>query len=262
MSDRLRLQARAATVAVRRDPVPAALLASAAGWVAMVWLVLVGGPGAAGGTGHGGHLVVGAADAAALPLTSGASHGLALWLLMVLAMSPLLIVRDVDRIWAGSLRRNRTAVLTAFLAGYTAPWAASGIVAVPLADAIASTAGNVWPVVVAVLAVVVWHLSPARRRFLNVCHRRPALRAFGGGALWDATRFGLIDGAACTAACGPLMVLVMLADGWHLVVMAAATVVLVVERHLPARRPRWQVPFIGRLSRGPRGWRDASAAHH
>jgi hypothetical protein len=72
----------------------------------------------------------------------------------------------------------------------------------------------------------------------------PALRVFGTAAQWDALRYGVSTAAYCVAVCGPLMVLVLLVKDYHLAVMAVAVAVTTVERHLPARRPVWQLPVL------------------
>jgi predicted metal-binding membrane protein len=242
---RARRRARALTAAVRRAPAPALILVSIVGWAAMVWLTAEGAAQTAGM--HAGLVVdsVHAAHGADAGAETAASllvpHGLAMWSAMVVAMSPLLLLREVARLWRGSLRRRRGLTILVFVCGYVSVWALAGALALPLGEFLSRSTWLGWP---ATVLVVVWHCSPARQRFLNACHRTPRLRVFGGAAQRDALRYGAVTGAACAASCGPIMLLVVLAANLHLVAMVGATILLTLERYLPARRPRWRLPLI------------------
>ncbi len=227
-----RLWRRAALASVRRHPAPALLLASAAGWAAMLWFTL---------SGHGTHAAHTAHAASLTTGTGPSTHGFEIWASMVAAMAPLLLLREGGRLWRGSLRRRRLSTLTIFLGAYALPWMALGTVAVPLAHAVSGSVGLIWA---AVALAALWQCSPARQRRLNLCHRTPALRVFGAAGRWDAGRYGVITGGACVASCGPLMLLVLLAADYHVVAMAVVTIAAMVERYLPARRPEWRLPFV------------------
>ncbi len=228
---------RALTAAVRRPPAPALLAVSILGWAGMAWLTAMTAAQAAGAhvgpamTAHGAH----ATDAA-----TSAPHGLAVWIAMVVAMSPLLLMREVARLWDGSLRRRRGPTILAFAAGYGLVWLLAGAIAVAVASVLGA---RVWLGGLAVVLVISWQCSPLRQRLLNVCHRVPRPRVFGAAATWDAGRYGVVTGAACAASCGPIMVLVLLAADFHLVAMIGATLLLTAERYQPARRPRWRLPL-------------------
>ena len=234
---------RALGATVRRAPAPALLSTSLLGWVTLAWLTSVSAahPHAAlvvqDTAGHAGHPLGAVSD-----LSPGLvpTHGVAMWLAMVLAMSPLLLLREVSHLWHGSLRRTRRRTLLVFTSGYALVWLLAALLAVPLAQAVADSPV---PIASTALAVAVWQCSPWRQTCLNVCHRTPPLRVFGPAARADAWRHGLVTGWACAASCGPVMVLVLLAADAHLAAMAAATALLVIERYRPARRPRWRVPF-------------------
>lgn len=227
-----RLWLRAVRISVRSQPAPVLLLTAAAGWAAMAAVTTVGGSNPTAHTGHG--------AAHAVPVELSAHTG-AIWLAMVLAMGPALLLRETGRLWRGSLRRNRRLTMTTFLGGYALVWMLLGVVAIPLAQAVGTSVGLAWLVVALVAG---WHCSPQRQRALNRCHRAPVLRVFGATAQWDAWRFGVAWGAACAASCGPAMLLVLLAADHHLVAMSVATILLTVERYLPPRRPRWQLPLV------------------
>jgi len=53
------------------------------------------------------------------------------------------------------------------------------------------------------------------------------------------------------------MLLALLVKEHHLVVMGVVAVVTTLERHLPARRPRWQLPVL--RGRSP-DWPDMTVA--
>ena len=241
-------RARAVTATVRRTPGPALLFTSVLGWATLVWLTATTAAAGAGHAAHAvyaGHVVHGndpglTTDAVtAVAGVASASHGPAMWFAMVVAMSPLLLLREVSLVWNGSLRRTRALTVLVFACGYVLAWIAAGLVAFPVATAAAS----VWLGWSVAVLVAVWHCSPLRQRCLNVCHRTRRLRAFGAGAQTDAWRYGAVTGAACAATCGPLMVLVLLAAHAHLLAMAGATVLLMIERYRPGQRPRWRLPF-------------------
>ena len=232
---------RALLTVALRGPGKVLLLASAAGWIAMA-LLLAGDPlpDAAVAIGHGEHPA-----AATSTWTSHLSgYFTALWLAMILAMAPLLLLREIGRLWRTSLRRLRDLTLACFLCGYVGIWLLAGVALAMLSGWVSVRSERI---AVAVLLVALWHCSPARQRCLNACHRVPSLRVFGMAALWDSLRYGVSTGWYCTGACGLAMLLVLLAQDHHLVGMAVAASVATFERHLPARRPAWRLP----IWRGP-----------
>lgn len=238
-----RLRMRAVLTSARSAPAPALILLAFAGWALMAW---------SGSAAHGSH-AIGPADPLVSPGHSGHGStiavaamlpGLGMWLAMILAMSPLLLVRELGHLRRTSLRRNRTANSVLFLFGYALVWALAGLIVVPLASAIAGSAALVC---LTVIAVLVWQFCPPRRRLLRRCHRLPALRAFGADAYRESLRYGLGSGAICVGICGPIMVLVLLTAQFHLVAMAVAAILLTIERYLPARRRDAPLPI--------RGWR-------
>lgn len=218
--------ARAALSVALRGPGKALLLAATAGWVATAWT-----------------LGAFAAPApAALHQHAAAPFDAALvWTAMILAMAPPLLRREVGVLWRSTLPRRRGRALFLFAAGYVTVWLLAGLVIVPAAGWAAAGA----PRSAAALGLVLlWHCSPARQRFLNACHRTPALPLFGIAADGGALRYGASSGASCSAACGLLMLLVLLVADYHLLAMAVAAALATIERHLPARPPRWQLPLL------------------
>ncbi|MET0556909.1 MAG: DUF2182 domain-containing protein [Vicinamibacteria bacterium] len=222
--------ARAVLTVALRGPGKALLLASALGWIAMAWMLA--------GDGHP-HAMSHAPDRFA-----------AVWLAMILAMAPPMLLREIGRLWRASLRRLRGLTIAWFSGGYVAVWLAAGAGLGLLAEWVARGPQRI---TAAVALVALWQCSPARQRCLNSCHRPPTLRVFGAAAQWDALRYGISTGVTCAASCGPVMLLVLLVDGHHLAAMALATVVATLERYWHARSPGWRLPF----SRGRSfGWLD------
>jgi predicted metal-binding membrane protein len=91
------------------------------------------------------------------------------------------------------------------------------------------------------VVVVVWQASPVKQRFLNHCHRRPALAAFGRAADLAALRFGTSLALWCIGSCWALMLLPLLVPGHALPLMAAVALWLWAERVEPVAPARWRL---------------------
>ena len=176
---------------------------------------------------------------------SGFAALLTMWMLMVVATSPIILDETVRRLFRGSLPRMRSVTGIAFCLGYMLPWAAAGFFLLPVLGWFHAPAA----VLLVALTIAGWHCSPGRQQCFNACHKVPYLRAFGRAALRDAMASGLATGVNCAAACGPLMLLPFLAGRYQVPAMAAAAVVMIVERKMLPRRPRWQMPFIRSVAR-------------
>lgn len=240
---KMRLRLRAVLATAWSAPAPTLILLAIVGW----WLFIGWHPETHGAleTGvpdgqvlltpsaeqaHAGHNGHGSTFSAAVILPA-----VGMWLAMILAMSPPMLIREVDTLWRTSLRRNRTVRVLLFLFGYSLVWALAGLVAVPLNLA---NPGNIALIGCMAIAVLVWQFSSPRLRLLRRCHRTPALRAFGFDASRESLRYGLGSGALCVGLCGPAMVLVLLTGQFHVFTMAVAATVLTIERYLPIGRRR------------------------
>jgi predicted metal-binding membrane protein len=229
---------RALLTVALRGPGKGLLVASAAGWIVMAAL-------AAGNRlshfamspGHGAHAVATSASS----ILERPANFMAVWLAMILAMSPPLLLREIGRLWRTSLRRLRHLTIGWFVCGYVGVWSVAGVGLAIIFGWLTVSSGRIG---VAVALIAIWYCSPARQRCLNACHRPATFRVSGTAAQGDALRYGISTGGYCAAACGPAMVLVVLATDYHLVVMAFAVAVSVVERYLPARRPVWRLPLL------------------
>jgi len=158
------------------------------------------------------------------------------WLVMLLAMLPPLLVLPMVEIWRGSLHRNRVAKCGLFVLGYGAVWLAAGLPALvwlALAQAMPQS------LLVAILATLLWQVSPWRQSCLNACHNQRRLSAFGRAALGDALREGARLGGWCVLTGLPLMTLAMMGGAMSVTAMFLATLALTIERLLPPAAPRW-----------------------
>jgi predicted metal-binding membrane protein len=173
---------------------------------------------------------------------------------MIAAMAPLLLIREIGRLWSSSLRRTRYLTVISFVIGYVAIWLLAGEAVSTLLGLTTITTGHI---VLTAALTVLWHLSPARQRRLNACHRVPPLRMFGVSAQWDAIRYGVRSGGNCVAACFLVMLLAFMIPSNHFAIMAVAAVVMTVERYLPARRARWR---LGVPRRRSLDWPDLDVA--
>ena len=236
---------RAVLTVARRGPGPFLVAASFAGWTTLAWLLNADWvQHSAPAMGHHAHDSV--SRAAATVRSSGGF--IVMWLAMILAMAPPLLLREIGRLWRTSLRRSRPLVVASFLSGYVAVWLTAGILCGMLAHWLTASVVRTF---LAVAAAALWHCSPARQRCLNACHRVPALRVFGTAAQWDAGRYGVSTGGYCVGSCGLAMLLVLLATEAHLAAVAIVTGAAIVERYLPARQPRWRLPFARHASDWP-----------
>ena len=224
-----------------RGPGKGLFLASAAGWVALTWLVT---------DNQLTHSAVTSGHVALHPPRDFT----AMWLAMILAMAPPLLLREIGHLWRTSLRRLRHLTIASFACGYVGVWLFVGVALATLAAWMTVNPGRIAGVFALVL---LWHCSPVRQRCLNACHRVPPLRVFGMAALWDSWRYGISAGCYCAATCSLLMLLVLLVKDYHLAVVALACLATRVERHVPARRPGWRLPLL--LARSPE-WPDIARA--
>jgi len=241
---------RALLTVALRGPGKSLVLASAGGWIVMAWLMAGERFSHSAVSGHS-HAI----SAMATSMFDRPNQFMAVWMAMILAMSPPLLLREIGRLWRTSLRRLRHLTIGWFGFGYVCVWLVAGIV---LSTVFGWVTVSSWRIGVAVALIAIWHCSPARQRCLNACHRSPTLRVFGTTAQWDSLRYGISTGCYCAAACSLVMLLVLLVADYHLVAMAIAVAVSTLERYLPARRPGWRLPMLrGRSIDWPDyGYRD------
>ena len=174
----------------------------------------------------------------AAPLASG-------WLLMLAAMTPPLLVGPLRHVRERSFARRRARAMFLFIIGYAAVWmiAGMGLQVMALAARLAASDTLVC-FALSASAAMLWQVSPAKQWFLNRCHRRPQLAAFGAPADRAAFGFGLTHGASCVGACWALMLLPLFVGQGHVLMMLAVTLFVFAER-LETAAPlawRWRGP--------------------
>jgi predicted metal-binding membrane protein len=194
-------------------------------------------------------------DLAVLWVAFASPRALALdWLVMVLAMMPLLTAQPVAHVWRCSLTARRLRAVAGFAAGYGACWVAAGLVLIPAAAA----AGAILPpgarAPILLAAALVWSGWPRAQAARIRCHRLRRIGAFGLGAWRDCLWQGVTTGSACVATCWPWMLVPMAVGTGHVLVMLVVTLVLLAERMMPPVRARWRLPPALVAIAGPAPW--------
>jgi predicted metal-binding membrane protein len=152
------------------------------------------------------------------------------WALMVLAMMLPLAIAPLWHVRERSFARRRGRSMALFIAGFIAVWMLAGV--------ILQTAALLTRLMVpeplacfglALAIALLWQVSPAKQWFLNRCHQRRPLAAFGFAANLDAFGFGVRNGAACAGACWALMLATLLIGQGQLSAMIIVTLFSLVE---------------------------------
>ncbi|WP_231748308.1 copper chaperone [Burkholderia sp. ABCPW 14] len=165
--------------------------------------------------------------------------------LMVAAMMAPLAASPLRHVLDRSFARRRMRAALCFVAGYAAVWTAAwiGLQVVSIAF-IWAVPGPLTRVGLGLALALFWQCSPAKQWFLNVCHRRPSLAAFGMAADRDALRFGLASGVSCAGNCWALMLLALLTGPVHVLATIVVMCFIFAERLERPAPPAWR-------SRGP-----------
>jgi predicted metal-binding membrane protein len=177
------------------------------------------------------------------------------WGLMIAAMMLPLAVAPLRHVRARSFARRRARSALAFIAGFIAICMAAGVVLQGVALSLRwMTAAPYANIALASALAIAWQISPAKQWFLNRCHQRPPLAAFGFAADRDAFLFGLRNGAACAGACWALMLPMLLIAEGQLAAMMAATLFGIAESLERPARLAWRWRGGGRLLRMLAAW--------
>jgi predicted metal-binding membrane protein len=150
---------------------------------------------------------------------------------MIIAMMSPLVVAPLRHVRERTFVRRRARSTLLFLAGYVLVWMSAGMAL----QAFALAVRGIVPTAIdgfgaAVVAAMLWQISPAKQWCLNRCHRHPHLAAFGTQADRAAFVFGLTNGSACAGACWALMLLPLLLIHGHVIGMSAVTLFVIAER--------------------------------
>ncbi|MEE1922569.1 DUF2182 domain-containing protein [Pseudomonas sp. 148P] len=170
------------------------------------------------------------------------------WLVMLLAMMPLLLVEPMLTLWQRSLPRRRALAILAFVVGYATVWSVAGAVLTLLSIGLKLLAGeSLWlAATLAVLLTLLWQSTPLKQTALNRCHGAPRIAAFGWPVVRDCLGYGVGHGAWCILSCWPAMLLPMLVQQGHLAVMLLCMAWLVFERQRMAQAVRWRMSLEAR----------------
>ncbi|HMR49196.1 MAG TPA: DUF2182 domain-containing protein [Arachnia sp.] len=201
---------RRAEVLGRRPEFPALAVAAVA-WVALLAMLVAPPPVVAttGGAGHHHAGSTGAESAATQRVLADAGQGVAVWVLMVVAMMLPLAVPGIRYVARMVPRRGRLAATSTFAAAYVVAWLPGAILAVGLH----AWPAPGWPVVSAgFLLAAAWELTPLKRKALLRCHRRQVIRARQPARWRSCWAFGLRRGGWCVVSCGPAMLALMLSQ--------------------------------------------------
>ena len=182
---------RAVLTVALRGPGKVLLLASAAGWIAMA-LLLAGDRAAGRRRGDGTWRACRCSTATWTSHSSG--YFTAMWLAMILAMAPPLLLREIGRLWRTSLRRLRHLTLACFLCGYVGIWLLAGVALAMLSGwvsvrseriAVAIRAGRALALLTGASALP--QCLPPRANAARVRNGRP----MGFAAIWGLNRLVL-----------------------------------------------------------------------
>jgi predicted metal-binding membrane protein len=166
--------------------------------------------------------------------------------LMLLAMMPPLLASPLQHVWRRSLTRRRGRAIALFVMGYLAVWLGLGVllVATSLVLASAATETSLPAIAIGALVAMGWQATPLKQACLNLCHRRPALTAFGLRAETDALVYGITQGIWCAGACWALMLLTLLGRGpLHWTLMLAVMLIAIIERARAPQPARWNAAW-------------------
>jgi predicted metal-binding membrane protein len=158
------------------------------------------------------------------------------WQLMTLAMMGPSFLPAARYVAMNTLQPARTVV--AFLVGYLLLW--SGFLATAAVGDVtlhSVTGHDGWlaqhntllPAAI-LLAAAVWQLIPLKRACLLSCRTGRVLPAKGHRADLGAVTFGVRHGLACVGSCGPMMLVMLAVNSWHLLWMAVLGVVIWLEK--------------------------------
>ncbi|EJL01311.1 membrane protein, putative [Pseudomonas fluorescens Q2-87] len=163
---------------------------------------------------------------------------LAGWALMLLAMMPPLLATPLTHVWRSSLPNRRIQASVGFLLGYAAMWMAAGPLLIALALLLQMAAAEN-TLAVALLVAMLWSASPWHRAALDRGHRMGQLSLFGWAADRDCLIRGLAHGLFCIVSCWAWMLVPLVSGSWHIPMMLLAGAILLAERLIPAKAPRW-----------------------
>lgn len=172
------------------------------------------------------------------------------YLAMLAATMVPLLVQPLREVADRAVASRRGVALCVFAGAYVLVWiAAAPAFALTLVWlATAFPPGSPWPVVIPPALAIGWHTFPWRQIALNRCHKRLTSLVLPDSGLASLAKEGLGQGAACVAACAPIMLWAMALQDWHIAAMAIAALFVWAERRLPPEKPRWGTANLRRTA--------------
>ncbi len=161
------------------------------------------------------------------------------WAIMLVAMMAPTLIPVIYKIRQASFVSRRSRSTAFFLFGYISVWMLVGGILATLASALIRWASYDWTLVF--MASIVWQASPIKQKCLNRCHSHRSLPAFGFAADYGAVGLGLEHGAWCVGSCWSTMLLPMLLPDFHVLAMAAVSMLMFCERLDPPQAPSWRL---------------------
>jgi predicted metal-binding membrane protein len=145
---------------------------------------------------------------------TGTFHEMAIdWLIMTLAMLPLLAVSPIRHVAIRSFAARRQRSILVFLAAACLPWLMLGLISLSILAAMPrSWTGN--PVVIAsgFIVAALWQITPMKHLALYRCHRTFPLAPTGWQADRDCAAHGFAYGQICVVSCWAMMLAATLAS--------------------------------------------------
>jgi predicted metal-binding membrane protein len=158
------------------------------------------------------------------------------WVVMLTAMMGPALMPAARHVALNTLSPQRTVAF--FVAAYLLLWTGFAVavsIGFLLPDRVFSTGTGTTDHRTFILAVVVaaaagWQVTPAKRACLRACRAGGVLPAVGGRADRGAFMFGVRHGTACIGSCGPMMLIMLVAQGWQLLWMILLGGVIWLEK--------------------------------
>ena len=157
--------------------------------------------------------------------------GVAVWMLMVVAMMVPVTLPAVRYVGLNSMRGRRQRAMALYTAVYVGVWTVFGLAAIGLDHILGAHLGISEQVLLAsVLAVAGgWQLTRAKRRALYACGRTVPLPPLGRRADAGCARFALLHGWRCVQSCWAIMLVMVIIGHSSLVWMIALTALVIAE---------------------------------
>jgi predicted metal-binding membrane protein len=164
------------------------------------------------------------------------------WLVMLTAMMGPALMPAARHVALNTLSPHRT--VTCFVVAYLLLWTGFGgaaSIGFQLQDRVLGS--GIWTtdhrsmiLVIVVAAAGAWQLTPAKRACLRACRAGGVLPAAGGRADRGALKFGARHATTCIGSCGPMMLIMLAAQGWQLLWMILLGGVIWLEKARGLRR--------------------------